>query len=129
MTFLEILPEFLKGKKIREKFWASCQWIQLDDVDTVLNNLGGRAKFLEWRAMLAGDWELYSELHYFNWAIAQLRDGKKVQYENWAPHEYIEWQTTDNQIWRQVSSGYSVPWSPLLKEMRETKKWRIYEED
>lgn len=67
MTFQEILPEFLKGSKIRRNDWGKDVYIYINDDDDfdILNhsNLFYRIDGID---LSSSDWELYTEKS-FDW--------------------------------------------------------------
>lgn len=67
MTFQEILPEFLKGSKIRRNDWSKDVYIYIDDCSDILNhsNLFYRIDGID---LSSSDWELYTE-KCFDWEV------------------------------------------------------------
>jgi hypothetical protein len=74
------------------------------------------------------------ELTDFGWALAQLREGKRVQRANWnGPGQYLELQTPDENskmtlpyIYIRTVDGFLVPWLASQSDMLY-EDWRVVE--
>lgn len=92
MNGQEALTALLEGKKVCRKCW---NYYPVKNSDYLYNEGGhifrtysGDSKALYFQdinqltGLLTSDWEIYEELHDWNWALEQLTNGKSIQWKD-----------------------------------------------
>lgn len=129
MTFQEILPEFLKGSKIRRNDWSKDVYIYIDDCSDILNhsNLFYRIDGID---LSSSDWELYTE-KCFDWnkAYELMKDGKKVRRKKWNKLDTESIFIKDNFFLKKYDELYGFyTVHDLTPKDLEAKDWYLVED-
>ncbi len=94
MEIKDILIAFANGEKLRLKGWGKGIYIYL--IDNKIYNQNNYEDISVDYYKFTGEWELYQELHDWNWALEQLKAGKKVKWHEW---DNIYWCADVGEIW------------------------------
>lgn len=90
MTFQEILPEFLKGAKIRKTSWTK-QYVFINNKNVIVDE-NNNVCHLQGHNLVEDGWEIYDDREYFDFwkAFELMKEGKKVRRKNWKSNsEYL----------------------------------------
>lgn len=83
MTFQEILPEFLKGAKIRKTSWTK-QYVFINNKNVIVDE-NNNVCHLQGHNLVEDGWEIYDDREYFDFckALELMEDGQKVRSKAW----------------------------------------------
>lgn len=132
MKFHEILPEFLKGKRIRRECWCDPEGYIYIKNGYMYNEKDLRNEpedfFFDGEDFLADDWKL-CDRKYFNFysAYGLMRDGKMVRRKDWESNAKYLFLKPDGRFFGKYDEDYYA--YTIHQEDLEAKDWYIVEEE